>query len=227
MRFFQRQFPLLAASALFVPAVAFMAATAGAQEFRGVISGQITDQSGAVIPGAVVIASGPSQTYTTISRADGQFTIPLVDTGTYNVEVRVQGFESQTQVGIHIDVAAKIELIYKMKPGQVSETVKVESDANRVNTGDASLGTVLDPEKVQNLPLNGRQLYTLLGIIPGSRITQTQYGPGGFSGTRAWDQNNSYSINGQAGQQNQFSLNGAPVSSQGGGRGHLECRAQH
>ncbi len=57
----------------------------------------------------------------------------------------------------------------------------------------------------------------MLGLTPGARFTATQFGPGGNSGTRAWDQSNAYSINGQSGNQNQFSLNGAPISSQGGG----------
>jgi len=208
-------FCLLALSGIALPLLS--APYARAQEFRGTIFGTVTDPTGAVIPGAQVVASGPSQTYTTTSRADGQFTIPLVDTGTYNIEVRIQGFESQTQVGIHVDVAAKISLQYHMKPGQITETMTVASDADRVNTVDASLGTVIDPEKVQQLPLNGRQLYSLLGLTPGVRFTTTQFGPGGNSGTRAWDQTNAYSINGQTGTQNQFSLNGAPVSSQGGG----------
>ncbi len=218
MRLFSvRQASPLAVSAIFVPALVLSVGSLRAQEFRGTISGLVTDQTGAVVPGATVTASGPSQTYTAVSRADGQFTIPLVDLGTYNVEARKDGFQSQTQNGIHVDVASKIELTYKMQPGQVSETVTVASDATRVTLGDASLGTVLDPEKVQNLPLNGRQLYTMLGLTPGSRFTQTTFGPGGYSGTRAWDESNAYSINGQSGNQNQFSLNGAPISSQGGG----------
>ncbi len=145
----------IAASAVFVPALVLSTGMLHAQEFRGTISGTVTDQTGAVVPGAKVVASGPSQTYTTVSRADGQFTIPLVDLGVYNVEATREGFESETQVGIHVDVASKIELQYRMKPGQVSENVTVASDANRVTLGDASLGTVLDPEKVQNLPLTG------------------------------------------------------------------------
>lgn len=75
----------------------------------------------------------------------------------------------------------------------------------------------MDPEKVQNLPLNGRQVYMLLALTPGARFTQTQFGASGYSGTRGWDESNAYSISGQPGTYNQFMLNGAPITQQGGG----------
>lgn len=75
----------------------------------------------------------------------------------------------------------------------------------------------MDPEKVQNLPLNGRQVYSLLALTPGVRFTVNTFGPGGYSGTRGWDTSNAYSITGQPGSYTQFLLNGAPISQQGGG----------
>lgn len=188
-----------------------------AQEYRGTISGQVLDPSGAVIPGAKVVAKGPQQTYKAVSAANGQFVVPFVDLGTYTVSVEAPGFAIESQINVHVDVSAKVALTFRLMAGGANETVTVTDTSAGVNTSDASLGTVLDPEKIQNLPLNGRQLYSLLGLTPGTRFTTTTFGPGGNSGTRAWDQTNSYSINGQSGTQNQFSLNGAPVSAQGGG----------
>ncbi len=188
-----------------------------AQEYRGTVSGTVADPTGAAIVGAQVTIAGPQQTYTAISGADGQFVVPFIDLGTYSVAVQAQGFVTESQVNVHVDVSAKVALTFRLKPGGVNETVTVNDSSAGVNTSDASLGTVLDPEKIQNLPLNGRQLYSLLGLTPGTRFTTTTFGPNGNSGTRAWDQSNAYSINGQSGTQNQFSLNGAPVSAQGGG----------
>lgn len=188
-----------------------------AQEYRGTILGQVTDRSGAVIPKAVVTAVGPQQTYRTTTGANGGYTIPFVQLGVYSVMVEAQGFGKKTENDIHVDIAARIALNFKLQVGSASETVTVSTDIVGLNTEDASGGTVMDPEKVQNLPLNGRQVYTMLNLVPGVKNTTTAYGPAGNSGTRGWDESNGYSINGQSGNYNQFSLNGAPVSQQGGG----------
>lgn len=188
-----------------------------AQEYRGTILGQVTDQTGAVIPNATVTAIGPQQTYRAITEKNGQFNIPFVQLGSYNVTAEATGFGKLTKSDIRIDVSAKINLTFSLKAGGASETVTVSDTLVGLNTADASGGTVLDPEKVQNLPLNGRQIYMMLSLTPGTKFTQTAFGPAGNSGTRGWDESNSYSINGQSGNYNQFTLNGAPVSRQGGG----------
>lgn len=211
---------LLSTALLFgVPTLLSLTSTpsCSAQEYRGTVSGSVADSGGAIIPGAKVTITGPQQTYRAVSASNGEFVVPFVDLGTYTVSVTAPGFSTETQVSVHVDVSTKVALTFRLKPGAVSDTITVTDSSAGVNTSDASLGTVVDPEKIQNLPLNGRQLYTLLGLTPGTRFTQTTFGPGGYSGTRAWDQSNSYSVNGQSGNQNQFSLNGAPVSAQGGG----------
>ena len=75
----------------------------------------------------------------------------------------------------------------------------------------------MDPEKTQGLPNSGRMIYNLIGLTAGAQFTQTQFGASGFSGTRAWDENNAYSLNGVNGNMNNFSLNGAPISTPNGG----------
>jgi hypothetical protein len=102
-----------------------------------------------------------------------------------------------------------------MTVGNVSETVTVAGQ-EVIETGSADRGLVFDPIKVQELPLNGRQTYMLLALTPGVIFTQEVFGPTGFSGTRGWDVNNSYKINGARTGQNLFLLNGAPISTFGG-----------
>lgn len=187
------------------------------QEYRGTITGQVTDPSGNVVQNATVVAKSPEQTYNSKTDSKGDYYIPYVQPGTYSIRVDAQGFKSTVHQGVTIDVSAKISQNFKLSIGDVNETISVTEDNLQISTADASGGTVLDPEKVQNLPLNGRQVYMLLGLTPGVRFTQTQFGPGGYSGTRGWDTSNAYSITGQPGSTNQFLLNGAPVSVQGGG----------
>jgi hypothetical protein len=65
-----------------------------------------------------------------------------------------------------------------------------------IETADASRGLVFDPVKTQEYPLNGRQSYMLMSLTPGVIFGQEVFGASGFSGTRGWDVNNSYKING-------------------------------
>lgn len=181
-----------------------------AQEFRGTITGQVTDAKGAVIPGANIVAVGPQQTYNAKTGSSGDFTIPLVQPGTYAVSASAPGFERTELHGIIIDVAGKVNLPFVLNVGAVTQTVNVSAQAAQLNTTDASGGSVVDPEQVQNLPLNGRQVYSLVTLTPGVKS------PSPGSASSELNESNAYSINGNWGNYNQFSLNGAPVSQQNG-----------
>jgi hypothetical protein len=183
-----------------------------AQEYRGTIMGQVTDASGAIVPKAIITATGPQQVYKAATSNRGEFTIPFVQPGTYTVSVEAPGFKKIVRNGVLVNVADKLNLSFTVEVGAVTDTVTVTADTLEVNTADASGGMVIDQKQVQNLPMNGRQIYTMLNLTPGVR---TDYS--GFSGTRGWDENNHVYINGQSGNYNQFALNGAPVSQQNGG----------
>src|SRR5262249_53180430 len=149
-----------------------------AQEGRGLIIGQVTDPQGAVIPNATVTALREStkQSYTAQTSSGGNFSIPLLLPGTYTISIEAPGFKKEERRGVTVDVAAKINLNIVLEVGAVSETVLIQAESSLLNTADASGGTVIDPERVQNLPLNGRQIYTLLDLTPGVKFTQTTFG---------------------------------------------------
>jgi hypothetical protein len=191
--------------------------TIAAQEYRGSILGHITDPQGFDITNASIEARSDQQTYTHKTDSHGNFVIPLVQPGTYTVAIQAPGFRREVYPNQILSISQKLNLSVRLTPGGASDVVTVTTDQLQLATTDASGGTVMDPEKVQNLPLNGRQVYMLMSLTPGVRFTQTQFGAGGYSGTRGWDVSNSYSINGQQGAYNQFMLNGAPISVQGGG----------
>jgi hypothetical protein len=182
---------------------------ASAQEFRGVISGQVTDPSGAVVPNAMIEAlrEGTQQPYTAQSNGSGIFSIPYVLPGRYDITVEAPGFKKAVRTGVNLDVSQKLSLTIALEVGSVAETVTVQETPSLLSTGDASGGTVIDAQKTQDLPLNGRQIYTLMLYAPGVRYT-------GGNTTRGWDQTNSYVINGVQNSYNQFTLNGAPISQQ-------------
>jgi hypothetical protein len=186
-------------------------APAYGQEFRGTIRGQITDISGAVVEGATISVVGPTQNYNAHSGTDGWFTIPFIQPATYAVTIKAKGYKTELRPGVVIDINSKVSLSVALQMGAATETVTVVASAGlTLNTEDASGGTIMDPEKVQQLPLNGRQAYMLLSLTPSSQFTQTQFGASGYSGTRGWDESNAYSINGQSGSFNQVFDVGPP-----------------
>jgi len=179
-----------------------------AQEYRGLILGQVKDPSGAVIHDAKVTAKGPQQTYSTTSNAEGSFSIPFVQPGTYQVTVEAPGFKKSVEKNVVVSVAQKVNLNFRLEVGTVSESVEVVASAVAVNTADASGGSVVGTQETQNLPLNGRQVYMLAQLNPGVLFT------GSNGAQRGWDQTNSFQINGVVNNQNQFTMNGAPISQQ-------------
>ena len=192
-------------------AMAFLTGSIKAQEYRGIITGQVTDANGAGIPNANIVAVGPQQTYTATTSSGGDFTIPLIQPGEYTVSVEATGFKKDFRKGVLVDVSAKLNLTFALDVGAVTETVSVTADQAAVNTSDASGGTLIDPQQVQSLPMNGREVYSLLTLTPGVKT------PNVGNSASELNESNGYSFNGQWGNYNQFALNGAPVSQQNGG----------
>lgn len=195
----------------------FWGVNLSAQEFRSNLAGQVTDPSGAVIPKATVTAvmNDTHQTYTATTTGAGDYYIPYVLPGTYTVTVKAQGFKTNVQDNVLILAAQSRSLNFKLQVGELSQSVTVTSAPPLIDTASGSGGSVLQARAVENLPLNGRQVYMLVRTTPGSQFMQTQFGASGYSGTRGWDVSNNYSIGGssaQAGNFNNFTLNGTNMT---------------
>lgn len=201
---------------------AFLLFSAGArnlvsQEFRANLTGQVTDPSGAVIPNATVTAvmNTTQQTYTTKTTSAGVYYIPYVLPGTYTMTVKAQGFKSNVQENVLILAAQSRAVNFQLQVGSLSQSITVSSTPPLIDTASGSGGSVLQARAVQNLPLNGRQVYMLVRTTPGSQFLQQQFGASGYSGTRGWDVSNNYSIGGssaQAGNFNMFTMNGTNIT---------------
>ncbi len=189
-----------------------------AQDYRATLFGQVTDPSGAVISRGTVRATNidTKEVKSAQTTMDGSYTIPYLDPGVYDVEVTAKGFRPLRREKIVIQVADKLNLPFKLQVGAMTENVIVTAGQEVLETGSADRGLVFDPIKTQEFPLNGRQTYMLMSLTPGVLFTQETFGPSGFSGTRGWDVNNSYKINGARAGQNTFLLNGAPISDNNG-----------
>jgi hypothetical protein len=189
------------------------------QEFRSVLTGQVTDPSGAVIRGATVTAveNSTGTSYTNKTTARGVYYIPYVLPGTYKVTAEAHGFKVSVQDNVLLTASQTFAQNFKLEVGAASEKVEVTAAPPELETASGSGGTVIDARQLESVPLNGGQVYMLIGTTPGSQFTQTQFGAGGgYSGTRGWDVTNSYSLGGGVVGLNQFTLNGTNMTQQTG-----------
>lgn len=181
---------------------------ARAQEFRGTISGTVTDSSGAIVPGAQVTAKEVSTG--TISRsatnAAGQYVLPFLQPGTYSLTVTAKGFETVVHPGIILQSQDHPIINLTLKPGEVSQTVTVNATTPLLDLSNASIGSVISTKSVADLPLNGRTPTTLAELAPGVITT----GPPQL--IHPFDNNagNQWSISGTPNQVSEVLLDGAP-----------------
>ena len=187
-----------------------------AQEFRATLTGTVTDPTGAIIPNARVLAvnNDTQQKYTTRTTNTGLYYLPYVLPGSYSVTVTADGFKTTTQDGVLLQASQSRGVNFKLQIGSTTTTVQVTSAPPLLENTTGSGGTVLTQREIESLPLNGRQIYTLLGTTPGSQFAQTQFGSNGYSGTRGWDNSNNYTLGGGVQNYQQFTLNGTNMTVQ-------------
>jgi hypothetical protein len=147
----------------------FVAAPIHAQTATGTILGNVTDSSGAGVPGALVTATNVDTQFSRNATTDasGQYALRLLPVGKYQVEVELTGFKNFSQTGIALDVGRNARIDAVLAPGDVSEVVSVVSDAPLVETTTASLSRAVTQNEVLNLPLVNRDLYSLLSTTGG------------------------------------------------------------
>jgi hypothetical protein len=128
------------------------------------IAGVVKDGSGAVLPGveikATQTATGAART--AVSGEDGRYVLPNLPLGPYMVEASLPGFRTYVQTGIVLQVNSDAAINPILELGQVTETVEVRADAALVETRNSGVGTVMDNQRVLELPLNGRQVTELI-----------------------------------------------------------------
>ena len=213
--------PLFRALPLCLLFIMFAALDGSAQEFRATLTGQVTDSTGALIPGATVTATNieSGTVYTGKTTDKGDYYINYVLPGDYTLVAEAKGFKAVKQDRVTMLVAQTFNQNFALPIGSAGETIEVTSAPPQLETSTASGGTVLSARELENVPLNGGQAYALIGTTPGSQVT-SQAGPGGNSGTRGWDVSNSYTLGGGIVGNNQFTLNGANITSQFGYDNH-------
>src|SRR5205814_227464 len=162
----------IGASAIVVGWIAFLVAPMMAwAQATAQISGTVRDVSAAVLPGVQVTAT---QTETGISRMTvtnetGFYVLPSLPLGPYKVEALLPGFRTFAQTGIVLQVGSSPVIDVRMEVGQVAQAVEVQADVATVETRSVGVGTVIETQRVVDLPLNGRQVTDLI-ILSGLAV---------------------------------------------------------
>ena len=165
------------------------------------VVGVVRDSSGAVVVGARVTArdEGTNIAHEAVTGDEGGYTIPLLTPGVYSVSAEAPNFRRTVQRGITLQVDQKARIDLALELGQVTDLIEVTADAVLTETESASVGTVIDNQKVVDLPLNGRQFYSLAFLAPGT-FPPVQNSTNGFRG--------GFNVAGSSEISNNFTLDG-------------------
>ena len=164
---------LIAAAA----ALMLMPQPAAAQALYGSITGAVTDQQKAAMPGVTVTATnvGTGLKVETVSDEAGNYTFRNMLPGTYDVSATLEGFKELRRTGYAITAGSVVRVDLAMQLGQLAETVNVVAESTLLQTERADLNTEISSKAVTNLPLNQfRNYQSLLNLVPGATPTQFQ-----------------------------------------------------
>lgn len=159
------------------------------------IAGTATDPSGGAVAGAKIEATnvGTNAVQNTVTDSAGRYKLTELPVGTYNVQASTAGFKTVVRSGIVLAVGGSVVVDFALPIGQVSQTVNVESEVSRVETTTSEVSTLISPEQMRDLPLNGRNFEQLLTLAPG--VSTVGAALNAVTG-RLYGMQNNYSVSG-------------------------------
>ena len=133
------------------------------------LTGTVVDSSGAVIPGASIIVKRADTGVSTesVSNAEGQFTVPALNAGTYTVTASLSGFKTVTVNNVVVNAGVPAGVKVTMEVGGIEEQVVVQAGAEIVKTQASTVSTTLSAKQIQNLPLTSRDALQFVVNLPG------------------------------------------------------------
>jgi hypothetical protein len=183
-----------------------------AQTVTGSITGEVTDPTGAVVPGAQVLVQNLDTGVTTPTRTNsvGFYRIDFLPIGRYQVQVQASGFNTETLPALTLEVLQTVTFNVRLQVGSSLTTVSVSAAAPILNTDNATLGTSLTANEIQNFPSNALDFSALTLYVPGSVNTA------GTSGTTSIERSTYFTdtpnMNGNRAQANNYTLDGIDMN---------------
>lgn len=189
------------------------------QEITGTIVGTVRDSAGAVVPGATVTIAdaekGNLVVRTVTTNDEGEFTVPNLAVGLYQLTIESKNFKKSVQNGIKVDVGQRRTVDVLLEAGSIQEVVTVEADPVAVDLQSATSGTVINGDQVRELSINNRNFTQLVTLAPGvsndlsDQVYQGTVNPEGQANIV------SISVNGARSSQNTFTVDGADITDRG------------
>lgn len=181
-----------------------------AQAQTATVSGTATDASGAAMVGAKIQATNADTNVSrsTVSDAQGRYTLSDLPVGTYNVQASQSGFRTVVHTGVTLSVGGTVVVDFSIPVGEVKETVSVESQVSRVETTSSEVSTLVSPTQMRELPLNGRNFEQLLALAPGVSTIAPALN---FVTGRLYGMMNNYSVAGSRPTGQMFLLDGTDI----------------
>ncbi|HEV3483345.1 MAG TPA: carboxypeptidase regulatory-like domain-containing protein [Candidatus Acidoferrales bacterium] len=178
-----------------------------AQVGTGSIQGTVSDSSGAIIAGtSVTMTNTQTGGVTSITaNTQGRYVAPDLLVGTYDVQAKMTGFQTQIHTGVVITVGQNVVVDFSLPVGQVTETVTVQGATTQVETTTAEISAQIGQQQVQQLPLNGRNYEQLILLAPGVQTVTTG------SQSSFYGREPSYSIAGSRPEGQELLLDGANI----------------
>jgi hypothetical protein len=209
--------PRFTKSALFTLLVMLLAFPLGmrAQTYYGTIVGNVTDATGAAVPGAKITVRnvGTNSTYTATSSGHGSYSVAQLAVGTYEVQVTSGNFKEFVTTGVEVHVSTTTEVNATLQVGSMNEKITVQANDVQVQTVSAEVGEVIDGTQVRELPLNGENFVGLTQLSPGVSAAASYDGTGkGLSGGV------NFSVNGNPYTNNLFLVDGVNNNDVGSNR---------
>jgi outer membrane receptor protein involved in Fe transport len=177
---------VFAVALLAIAAFVLGPAALNAQTFRGGINGTVTDESGAVVPGAQVTAtdSATGVAHATVSSSAGEFAFQDLPLGTYEVAAMAAGFQSTKVEKVPVAAGVIYTLTVKLSVAKAATTVEVDAAALTLDTTSTTQVAEVSGVVLQDTPLNGRDFTQLIILTPGFANSGAG-GYGSLNGTRA------------------------------------------
>src|SRR4051812_15175496 len=197
------------ASVLLATICFYAPASADAQTGAATLTGIVTDQSGAAVPGTTVTAVNEATNvpYTAVSNDTGDYTITSMPVGTYVIKAELSRFKTAATKPIQLEAKQIARIDFKLELGAVEQTVEVSGESPVLQTESATVGEVISGTTLNSLPLNGRNTGQLSLLLTGVLTPN----PSSFTNIRNFGGGRPY-VNGNREQTNNYTIDGVDMN---------------
>ena len=141
------------------------------------VVGTVTDQTGAVVPGATVTITNldTGQAHVVTTAADGEYAAPALTIGHYAIKVTAKTFKTSEKSGLTINVGDRVRQDFQLEIGNTEQTVEVQAAEIHLQTESGEISDLISGKQISQLTTNGKSVYTLVNLTPGASSVQSDF----------------------------------------------------